>query len=373
MDSTRIIKFCIVVFLSLGTMTFKCYAQEAFVEDFQNISKSLNVKDFAGQFLKGSKNGMGILSQKKGIFYVGDFVKNKKSGVGLLFIPKGSLPKGFPEATFFVGKWMDDKLNGRVKCYDEYGCLIYDGEFNDNNPEGDFSQETDYDKKLSRLVADNGDIYIGETFCGYPEGFGFIKFSNGDLWQSKFKDGAPSGVGLLIFHDREWQAMKVGEEGEYVLISSSREYASLDAGREQFVKSSISEAFESFSAAKNIVMNIVEKESGNAEGVSGELSGLEGRGSTASSSGGNYQAIYSNWARRAEMNYKSLTNLGYKIKKDGKNVSGSSGQGSSPSTYTMQMKYLREAQREMKRIRQKAAKNGVNIPKSEYEDVSVSY
>ena len=95
--------------------------------------------------------------------------------------------------------------------------------------------------------------------------------------------------------------------------------------------------------------------------------------SNGGSISGNLLEQYSNWARRAESNYNSLTNLGLRHKKDGKDDGGTTGQGMSSSNYTMQKKALREAQNEMKRIRQKANKQGISITKSEYEDIEVKY
>jgi len=68
-----------------------------------------------------------------------------------------------------------------------------------------------------------------------------------------------------------------------------------------------------------------------------------------------------------------LTNLGAQVKKNGKDVGGSTGQSMSSSNYTQQKKALREAQKEMKSIRQKASKRGIKIAKSEYEDVVVKF
>ena len=93
-----------------------------------------------------------------------------------------------------------------------------------------------------------------------------------------------------------------------------------------------------------------------------------------SSSTGNYQTMYDNWARRAEANYNSLTNLGYDAKSKSGKHSGSSGSGKvSGGNYVKMKKSLREAQKEMSKIRQKAAKNGVHIQKSQWEDATVSY
>jgi len=101
----------------------------------------------------------------------------------------------------------------------------------------------------------------------------------------------------------------------------------------------------------------------------GTDSGVEG----SSNISGNLPAQYQKWATLAERHYNSLTNLGLKGKKDGKDVGGTAGQGMSSSNYTQMKESLREAQNEMKRIRQKAQKQGINIPKSEYEDIQVKY
>lgn len=88
---------------------------------------------------------------------------------------------------------------------------------------------------------------------------------------------------------------------------------------------------------------------------------------------GTLESQYKQWENRAKSNYKSLTNLGSQYKKNGKEVGGTAGQGMSPSNYMQMKKTLREAQKEMRNIRLKASKQGINIPKSEYEDVVVNY
>ncbi|MDE7387517.1 MAG: hypothetical protein K2N28_10330 [Muribaculaceae bacterium] len=97
-------------------------------------------------------------------------------------------------------------------------------------------------------------------------------------------------------------------------------------------------------------------------------------GSSSSSSSGNYQIMYDKWAKRAEANYYSLTKLGYDAKSKSGNHSGSSGSGKvSGGNYLKMKKALREAQNEMRKIRQKAAQDGVQIQKSQWEDATVSY
>lgn len=91
------------------------------------------------------------------------------------------------------------------------------------------------------------------------------------------------------------------------------------------------------------------------------------------SGGGTLESQYRQWESRAKANYNSLTNLGVQVKKNGKDVGSSTGQSMSSSNYTQQKKALREAQQEMKKIRQKASKKGIKITKSEYEDVVVKF
>ena len=82
---------------------------------------------------------------------------------------------------------------------------------------------------------------------------------------------------------------------------------------------------------------------------------------------------YKQWENRVKAVYNSLTNLGTRVKKDKKDDSGTTGQSMSSSNYVSMKKSLREAQSEMKKIRQKASKQGLVINKSEYEDIQVKY
>lgn len=94
-------------------------------------------------------------------------------------------------------------------------------------------------------------------------------------------------------------------------------------------------------------------------------------------SGTSYESQYRMWERRAESNYRSLTNLGYSSKDKDGNLKGSTRKGKkktiSSNNYTQQKKAFREAQKEMRQIRQKARKAGVKIPQSKWETATISY
>lgn len=82
---------------------------------------------------------------------------------------------------------------------------------------------------------------------------------------------------------------------------------------------------------------------------------------------------YDRWERNAKSCYESLTNTGYKTKKDGKDSGGSAAGSWGVVTFSGMKMNLREAQKEMKNIRAKARKEGYNIPQSNYETINVSF
>lgn len=96
-------------------------------------------------------------------------------------------------------------------------------------------------------------------------------------------------------------------------------------------------------------------------------------GGSFSEGGGSLQIQYSNWERRAQKNYQSLTNTGYSTKQNGKDRKGSNGESLNGGNYVQQKRCLREAQNQMKRIREQALKKGISIPQSHWETVTVSY
>lgn len=95
--------------------------------------------------------------------------------------------------------------------------------------------------------------------------------------------------------------------------------------------------------------------------------------STNNSGGSDYQSQYDMWARRAESNYNSLTNLGYSVTSKKGKKSGSTLQSMNGGNYVLMKKNLRDAQREMQRIHHQATRNGVSIITSKWETATVNY
>lgn len=87
---------------------------------------------------------------------------------------------------------------------------------------------------------------------------------------------------------------------------------------------------------------------------------------------GNYQAMYEKWERRAEKHYKSMTKSG-RSKESKQEASGSTGSKMSGGNFVAQKRSFREAQKEMKKIREKARKAGVIIEQSKWETATIDY
>lgn len=110
---------------------------------------------------------------------------------------------------------------------------------------------------------------------------------------------------------------------------------------------------------------------GHIQQIKGGVGTAEREGD--SGHGGTLERQYKQWENRAKSNYNSLTNLGLQGKKNGKDTGGTTGQGMNSGNYVSMKKSLREAQKEMQKIRMKASKQGIPIKKSEYEDIVVKY
>lgn len=99
--------------------------------------------------------------------------------------------------------------------------------------------------------------------------------------------------------------------------------------------------------------------------------GVNDGGAHAAKSLSYYQSQYDRWADRARADYESITR--YTTKEVNGEKEGHAGRSTSPSTYVKQKNSYRMAQREMRSIRDKAARDGFTISQSEFENRPISY
>lgn len=107
------------------------------------------------------------------------------------------------------------------------------------------------------------------------------------------------------------------------------------------------------------------------DSFSGGSSNYDGGSSAGNASF--YRNEYARWEQKAQSHYNSLTNLGYSVKKGNGSRQGGTFQSMSGGNYVQMKKALRDAQREMRNIRQRAQRSGVTIPQSTWETAVVNY
>lgn len=350
-------------------------------------------KDYRGQLSAGKRKGLGTLRLKGGAIYAGGFEEGKMTGKGILVVPDGQWVANCDSCAFYVGAVEDGKKSGRGRCYNVQGRLIYSGEFVKDKPVGEYPAKSltdNHEFVYTEMDSEVPMYFFGETLGGMPDGMACIYSPAVDidgmitlqaaLWLGRYKAGTQSGTSLYLYQNGAWETYYFNKEGEKLAVSSSREYDQMEADiqRNKDIYYQMQSERQStrqlsgFLKALQDVGNVLIQLGENIQTFQDmQQSGGMGAGDVGGS--GSYQSRYNQWAQRAEANYNSLTNLGVRAKKDGKDVGGTAGQGMSSSNYTSMKKSLREAQREMKSIRQKAKRAGITIPKSQYEDIQVKY
>lgn len=254
------VKRLYVLFISIFSMLI-INAQERtiyniFSKSFEVVNEKNRKEKFKGQILKGKRNGMGILSQSDGSVFIGDFYRNKISGYGMFVAPQGCSIENCDNSIVYVGNWQDGVKSGFGICYACNGDIIYQGQFHENKPTGQYpSVDIDQQKYFSCFDFGNGDFFIGEIKKGMPNGYGVLTFDNGDLWLGTFKNGEKNGIGLHLLYNGEWETLNF-ENGTYNVISSSVNYRNIDANRKAIVKSSLSEAFGYFAEAASQAVQV---------------------------------------------------------------------------------------------------------------------
>lgn len=160
----------------------------------------------------------------------------------------------------------------------------------------------------------------------------------------------------------------MGGKWESTETMDMSEVENMVINRETIAKQRKEQILASVGAFGNLLVNV-----GNSLDQTQHTNSDASGNTSAGGSDGSFESQYRKWEHVAKRHYNSLTNLGVQVKVDDKDVGGTAGQGMSPTNYTNMKKALRKAQKEMQSIRKKASAKGINIKKSEYEDIRVVY
>ena len=117
-------------------------------------------------------NGIGTYTYDNGNKYVGNWKNGERHGEGTFFGESGSI---------YQGGWNDGIREGKETKYINANGDIFEGEYQGGM------------LKYGKKTYANGDIYVGNFFYRYRQGFGSITYSNGDryvgVWDYDLMDG----------------------------------------------------------------------------------------------------------------------------------------------------------------------------------------
>lgn len=354
-------------------------------QDISSILFSGYSTDYFGQLTdKKIKEGMGFQRLKDGNLYAGDMRNNKFHGFGVMISGEGGKIANCSESYVYVGEWENGKKKGNGTIYGRNGSVIYIGKFENDTPTGTYpSDDIDSSMCFTFLELEEDEekeLYIGEIANGKPQGYGLKFYEDGVISLAPYKDGVVDGLGIMIIRPNYWSTFRV-KNGKWFKMSTSREQLERITNNKEVAARERNELIQTLNrllyASTQMIEKIDQVKNGDLTNINQSYSSTDNNYDMpiglSSSSGGSYQSQYSNWERVAQHHYQSLTNLGYShTNKDG-NKKGGTLQSMSGNNYVRMKKNFREAQKEMQRIRREAAKKGVNIPISKWENATISY
>ena len=154
---------------------------------------------YNGNFIEGKMYGKGEIYFKNGnMKYIGEFVNDKKEGIGKYFFSdrefffienkkKFYLEKG----DYYIGRWLNNTMNGKGQLYLNDGRIKYEGDFVNNKFQGH-----------GKYLFEDGQYYIGQFFNDMQHGKGKIYDKNDKLiFEGDFINDHIEGNGKFYFKD----------------------------------------------------------------------------------------------------------------------------------------------------------------------------
>lgn len=168
-----------------------------------------NSKTYIGQYnYKGNrKNGFGIERYKNGALFLGDFSENKISGKGMFISQKKGI-SNVENAIVYVGNWVNGRKEGKGRCYDTFGTLIYEGKFISDKPIESFIPSESLSSHYFKMFETKEGLYLGEIVNDIPNGLGIVLSDENSISFGNLRDGIYDGIGIKIYNTGNWEVGK---------------------------------------------------------------------------------------------------------------------------------------------------------------------
>lgn len=354
---------------------------------------------YKGQIINGWKKGYGINQLPDSSIYVGLFQENKITGTGIIIAPTTNFLLYADSAAYYVGKVKDGIPEGVGKLYDDSGKMLYKGTFVNGRPTEDLLSLENQDRhKFVCIDLSDGTYLFTESIDSILDGSAFMCGVDGSMWVGRFKNNIVNGLAVNITPEGEWQSFYV-RKGEAIPQSASSEYEKIEEQRRDLFFEMVDSMRDQSDRAMALYgdsqlhgrlsrLQRFMTRFANACQIIGDISMAAANvvntyqairnpqsdvGNGDGNGGGSLKSQYDHWAVVAKRHYNSLTNTGTRVKHKGDDIGGTNGGSLNGGNYVVQKQQLREAQNQMKSIRRRSKSKGINIPKSEYEDIVVKY
>lgn len=246
---------------------------------------------FRGQTIKKKRDGMGVLAEKSGAVYAGDFKNGKMHGLGMYIASSGRYVDGCDSCVVYVGDFVDGKKQGMGTCYDEFGRAFYRGRFDKGKPKGTYPDAASAGGRSFLVVQEpeSGGYIFCESRENKLNGLALTILGDGRIILQSYKNSLVNGIGLLAVADGNWFLFNE-KKGEPIVVSSSYEYAKVEAARKQLMRELRNDFFAAttefatkINAEAEYLQNI---RGGGSTGGSSEVTTDAGEEGTSRSKGG---------------------------------------------------------------------------------------
>ena len=153
---------------------------------------------------EGVRSGYGAYMWDNNSFHFGYWEEGDQNGKGIYIIgdQEGYNFTNCPGTVVYVGSFVNGKANGIGSCYNKYGVLIYDGEFEDGVPIENYPNGDDLWMYRFQIIhsSTDGYYYVGETRYDKYEGYGIVIWDDFDCWFGNWSE-SNRGVGLFMTYD----------------------------------------------------------------------------------------------------------------------------------------------------------------------------
>jgi len=142
---------------------------------------------YTGDFRHHKKHGKGIWSETEdgsGDIYDGEWKDNEREGQGTCTYSE--------DKEVYTGQWVKDKREGQGVMTDKAGGVIYNGDWvnDDKHGQGEYIYLDEY-------------TYVGEFDAGLRCGKGWVEYTDGDVYDGDWKGNERSGEGTCSYAGRD--------------------------------------------------------------------------------------------------------------------------------------------------------------------------